>query len=63
MKYRVKEIRKEKGMTQVELAEKAKVARGIIVRLESEKEFDTSLNTLQKLACALNCEVSEIFLP
>lgn len=61
MKYRVREIRKEKGMTQVELAKESKVARGIIIRLESDKEFGTSVNTLQKLANALNCEMSDIF--
>lgn len=62
MKYRVKEIRKEKGMTQVELAEKSKVARGIIVRLENGKEYRTSSSTLEKLADALNCTIGEIFL-
>jgi DNA-binding Xre family transcriptional regulator len=49
-------------MTQVELAEKSKVARGIIVRLESGKEYRTSSSTLEKLADALNCTIGEIFL-
>ena len=62
MAYRVKELRKEKKMTQVQLAEKANVARGIIVRLESGKNFSTNISTLQKLADALECRVDEIFL-
>lgn len=63
MSYRVKEIRKEKGYTQEELAKKAKVARGIIVRLESGKDFSTSTETLNKIAIALECQVTDIFLP
>ena len=62
MSYRVKEIRKEKGYTQEELAKKAKVARGIIVRLESGKDFSTSTETLNKIAIALECQVTDIFL-
>lgn len=63
MSYRVKEMRKEKGYTQEELAKKAKVARGIIVRLESGKGFSTSTETLNKIAIALECQVTDIFLP
>lgn len=63
MQYKVKEKRKEKGMTQVELAEKANVARGIIVRLESKKEFSTSIITLKRLSEALDCKIDDIFLP
>lgn len=63
MLYRVKEVRKERGLTQEELAKKAKVARGIIVRLESDEEFNTSTNTLSKIAKALECSMAEIFLP
>lgn len=63
MRYRVKEKRKEKGMTQVELAKKANVARGIIARLESKKEFPTSTSTLSKLSQALDCKIEDIFLP
>lgn len=62
MEYKVKEIRKEKGMTQEQLAEKSGVARGIIVRLESGKGFSTSMKTLAKIATALDCKVSDIFL-
>lgn len=63
MQYKIKEKRKERDMTQVELAEKSKVARGIIVRLESQKEFATSTSTLFKLAQALDCKIEDIFLP
>lgn len=63
MLYRVKEVRKKRGLTQEELAKKARVARGIIVRLESDEEFNTSTNTLNKIAQALECSMAEIFLP
>lgn len=62
MSYRIKEVRKEKNLTQEELAKKAGVARGIIIRLESNKGYNTSTETLNKIANALGCNVSDIFL-
>lgn len=60
--YRVKERREKLGMTQQELANKAKVSRQTIIAIESNENFQTSTATLMKIANALNCKVSSIFL-
>ena len=61
MAYFVKQVRKEKGMTQEELCKAAGVSRQIVSDLESEKEVNTTVETLQKLASALGCTVADIF--
>ncbi|MBQ6053028.1 MAG: helix-turn-helix transcriptional regulator [Clostridia bacterium] len=62
MKNKLKEIRKSKGMTQEELAEKSGVSRGTIVALENnEGKVVTKTSTLLKLAAVLGCAVSDIF--
>lgn len=60
--YRVKKRREELGMTQQDLAKKAQVSRQTIVSIESNENFQTSTATLIKIARALNCKVSSIFL-
>ena len=60
--YRVREKRNEKNMSQDELSQKAGVSRAIISKLENNEEVVTSTETLKKLASALDCKVSEIFL-
>ncbi len=61
MRYRIKEIREEKKMSQTELAEKANVSRAIISGLESGNTVVTTTETLSKLAAALEKKVSDIF--
>lgn len=61
MQYRIKECREELKMSQVELAEKAKVSRTIISGLESGSITVTMTDTLLKIARALGKKVSEIF--
>lgn len=61
MQYRIKECREELKMSQVELAEKAKVSRTIISGLESGSITVTTTDTLLKIARALGKKVSEIF--
>lgn len=64
MRYRLKELREQRKMSQEELSEKAGVSRQIISILEQEtSEVNTTMATLQKLSVALNCPLSEIFLP
>lgn len=60
--YKVKKRREELGMTQQDLAKKAQVSRQTIVSIESNENFQTSTATLVKIARALNCKVSSIFL-
>ena len=63
MPYKIKEIRENKKMTQIELCKKANISRQTLSDLESGKEVNTTISTLQKLASALQCKVSDIFCP
>ncbi len=62
MRYKVKECREEKKMSQCELAEKSGVSRGIISGLETGRTMVTTTETLIRIARALEKPVSEIFL-
>lgn len=62
MAYKIREIRESKNLSQTELAEKSQVSRAIISGLESGRITETSTKTLVKIADALGCKVSDIFL-
>lgn len=62
LQYKIKKYREEMKMTQVELANRSKVSRGIISGLESGTLKVTTTETLSKIANALGKKVSEIFL-
>ncbi len=61
MGYKIRECRKKMGLSQVELAKKAKISRTTLSRLESGTEETTTTNTLLKIANALNKKVDDIF--
>ena len=61
MGYKIKDIRKEKGITQEQLASVSGVSRATICALENGIERNTSTNTLIKIATALGVSVDEIF--
>ncbi len=62
MESKLKKARKEKGLTQEELAEKSGVSRGTIVALENEQNnVVTKTSTLVKIATALESTVADIF--
>lgn len=61
MKYKIKEIREEQGLSQETLAKNANVSRTIISGLESGTIRETSTKTLSKIAIALKKNVSDIF--
>lgn len=61
MKNRIEAVRKEKNMTQAELAEKSGVSRTIISGLESGRVKNTTAETLIKIASALDAKVDAIF--
>lgn len=50
---RIKKFRKEKGLTQVKLAEKAGISRSYLADVESDR-YNPSLSTLMDVALALN---------
>ncbi|WP_299448155.1 helix-turn-helix transcriptional regulator [uncultured Phascolarctobacterium sp.] len=59
MLYRLKEIRLSKRLTQEEVASKSGVARATISKIESGEEVEVKINTLESLAKALDCTVSD----
>ena len=56
---RLKKLRADRGMTQEALAEKARISRTYIARLELGQQ-DPTLGTLVKLAKALKVTVGEL---
>lgn len=62
MPFKIKEVRKEKGYTQEELAKRANVSRATIIGLENGSVTVTTTDTLTKIASALDKKVSDIFL-
>ncbi|MEL0309084.1 MAG: helix-turn-helix transcriptional regulator [Flavobacteriaceae bacterium] len=61
MNNRVKELRKEKGYTQEDLAEFIGVSRQTVNAIEKQK-FDPSLNTAFKMAKIFELPIESIFL-
>ena len=61
MNNRVKELRKEKGYTQEDLAEFIGVSRQTVNAIEKQK-FDPSLNTAFKMAKLFQLPIESIFL-
>lgn len=61
MGYKIKECREEIGISQEELARKAKISRTTLSGLESGAIKTTTTETLLKIAEALNKKVADIF--
>lgn len=61
MKNKLKEVREQKKMSQEELSKKSKVSRTIISELENGKTNVVTNVTLEKIAEALECKVTDIF--
>lgn len=62
MQYRIKTLREQQKMTQEELAKRSGVSRATICGLENAEMTVAKTGTLIKLAEALGCRVSDIFL-
>jgi transcriptional regulator with XRE-family HTH domain len=56
----IRELRGAKGLTQVQLAKRAKVTRGYLAQLEAGHKTNPSLPMLRKLARALGVPVAEL---
>lgn len=61
MGYRIRECREEIGISQEELAKRAKISRTTLSGLESGTIKTTTTDTLLKIAQALNKKVADIF--
>jgi transcriptional regulator with XRE-family HTH domain len=59
MAIRLKELRKERGMSQEDLAARASISRTYLARLETARQ-DPTLSTLEKLAKALKVPVEKL---
>lgn len=57
---RLREWRKYRGMTQVQLAEKTSLSQGAIASIESGKRIP-NLDTGRRLANALACDIDDLF--
>lgn len=63
MRYKIKELREKRRLTQQELADLSGVSRTNIIRLEKEDDVETTIGTLKALADALNVNIKYLFLP
>lgn len=61
MGHKIKEIRKQRGITQEELAKRSGVSRTTISLLEKNNCAITTTKTLYRIAKALNVSISQIF--
>lgn len=61
-KLDIRKIREKRQMTQEELSTKSNVSRSIINQLESGKLTNTTTVTLSKLAKAMNCRITDLFI-
>ena len=55
-------VRRQKGMTQFELAKASGVGRSTIARLENGDAVDVRATTLLKLATVLDCRLDDLFM-
>ena len=58
--HMLKRLREERGMTQEELARRAKLTKPYISQIENGVRKNPSLPALQRLAKALGCAVTEL---
>ena len=58
----IKKIRKEKHLTQFELAEKANISEGMIKSIETCHAWPSE-NTLQQISAALETDIYHFFMP
>jgi len=61
MQYVIREKRQSLKISQEELAKLSKVSRETIYKLESGKEVEVKINTLEALSRVLGCGVSDLF--
>lgn len=61
MKNRIRELRKEKQITQEELSKQVGVSRQSIIAIESGK-FNPSIELAYNISKVFNCMIEEVFL-
>jgi transcriptional regulator with XRE-family HTH domain len=61
IRIRLKEVLQEKGMSMSMLSHKSEVSFSTISRIINDRNYSPTLNTLEKLAKALNVEISDLY--
>lgn len=61
MSNNIKKLRTEQGYTLIELANKVGISSGYLCHLENGSRKNPSINTMEKIAVALNKSIAEIF--
>lgn len=61
MKNRIKELRKEKGLRQEDIANQLSVSRQTIIAIENDK-YNPTLELAMKIARLLNTTVDDLFI-
>ena len=56
----LKQIREAKGLSQLDLAKRAKVSQGYLSDLEARQKKNPGIETLRKIAKALSVPVTEL---
>lgn len=62
LKNRLKELREERGISQVELCEKTGLSRTTISKIENNEEVNVNTQTIVKIAEVFGLPPSDIFL-
>ena len=63
MGYRIKDLRQQQGLSQEALAKKSGISRVTISKLETKQDAIANIDTLRKIADALQVGIGDIFLP
>ena len=61
--FQIRSLRKIRGLTQKELAKKAKISQPNVARIESADYQSYTLKTLEKVTCALKARVDVVVIP
>lgn len=59
--YKIKDMRRKRGISQGELSKKSGIARATISKLENGSEVDIRISTILALSKVLKCSPSKLF--
>lgn len=62
MKNKLKALREEKGISQMELAKRTGLSRATISKIENNEEVNVNTQTILKIAEVFGVQANEIFL-
>lgn len=59
--YKIKDMRRKRGISQGELSKESGIARATISKLENGAEIDVRISTILALSKVLKCSPSKLF--